>query len=134
LREATTRCRNATRQRRISEAQCAAKNALEALHGLEDGRRKRGEWTYASWTAEEIEEWNGLMGIRNAAHHLSVRAVVLVGGSDHVSSDEDLQWTTDTLAIDSNVQAAAYASRLAGKPVLRTLDQAASRITPTLGA
>jgi hypothetical protein len=111
LRDAIARCRTAACERRISDAQAATKNALEALHGLEDGRRNRHEWAQSGWTSDELAEWTGLMGVRNAAHHLDTRVVVLVGGSDHVPSEADLQWTTLPLPINSSVQASAYAAR-----------------------
>jgi hypothetical protein len=133
LRDAITRCRRATGARRISEAQWATKNALEALHGLEDGRRHRGEWSNSAWTADEIEVWKGFMGIRNAGHHSTLRVVVLIGGSDHLPSEHDLQWTTETLSIRWPDQASAFASKLAGNAVLPSLDAAAALVERALG-
>jgi hypothetical protein len=98
----------------------AVKAALEAVHELDDSRR-RGEWSDAAWTPGESGLWQAHLAARHAAHHQSAYVVHLVGGGAHTRSRDDLRWEGTLPPIDSQALASEYASRLAGRPVLRWL-------------
>lgn len=104
--------------------QHAVKQALEAIHELEDCRR-RGEWSSGSWSTQENELWLAHIAARNAAHHLSGELVALHGDTDADPSSEDrLRWelSAGTLAELQNSRGVGEFSRLlAGKPALKPL-------------
>lgn len=118
--QALLRVQRAAENRNISEAQSAVKSALEAIHELDDCA-KRGEWTQASWTPQDVETWRGHIGARNAAHHESAHAVHLVTGSAHTPSRDDLHRARELPPIDRAGQVAAYKTRLASKRVVSSL-------------
>lgn len=103
----------------ISDEQAATKQALEAIHELEDGRRERQEWSQTGWGHANIGLWHGLIGARNAAHHSDSPIVE--------RDDAGLKWDVDASAIQglpSTRQQAEYNNRLAGQlalPQLRTI-------------
>src|SRR5688572_30307706 len=112
LRSAVAAARTAVDARSISHALSAVKRALEAIHELDDCRR-RGEWSYDTWSPAEIGAWTAHIGARNAAHHHSWDAVFLAGGSahSHTPAHDDLKWDRQIPAITSPHQASEYTSR-----------------------
>jgi hypothetical protein len=118
--------------RDVGRAQAAVKQALEAIHELEDGRRKRGEWSNASWTPDELGVWQALIGARNGAHHFSSHVVHSVGGSNHTPSRDDLRWEDSLPPIDATSRAAEYTRRLSGHAVLPTLRDVSALLARTI--
>ena len=103
---------------KVEAAQAATKQALEAIHELDDGRRRRSEWTQDGWKAADIDLWLAHVAARNAAHHTSSSIVALHSGT---AQNRILTWEINPEAIEglhSGAQAAAYQRGLAGQPVL----------------
>lgn len=103
----------------------ALKDALEAIHAIHDSER-RGEWSNATWEVEDRELWEALLGARAAAHHDSKPVAVLFGGSEPC-----LRWADDIPKIHWASHRKAYRARLAGNPVIPTLERVAGLLAPS---
>jgi hypothetical protein len=106
----------------ISKAQDALKQALEAIHELNDGLNKTpAEWSQSKWAKDEIGLWLAHVGARNAAHHESDVVAALHSGT---VSDERLRWELSAASIASlrsQAQQLELNARLAGRAVLPSL-------------
>ena len=112
----------------VGRIQDAVKLALEAIHELEDAR-KRGEWSQAGWDADAVGLWRGLNGARNASHHSASHIVVFQTVSDR---DDCALWDIEPAAIAdlrSERQQIEYNARLAGKATLPQLRDVAAAVT-----
>lgn len=99
--------------RKVTEIHEAVKQALEAIHELDDGRRERGEWEQAGWSQDQIGTWRGLVGARNGVHHNNVPCVGLHSPAE---GDDRLRWEIEQAAIeklDSKGQQRDYAAHVA---------------------
>jgi hypothetical protein len=109
-------------------AQDAVKSALEAIHELDDGRRKRGEWSWAGWTSDEQGLWQTHIGARNASHHSSSGVVTLRVDGNGASLLWDI--APQTIAgLHFPDHATQYRQRLAGRPVLPALGDVVALVT-----
>ena len=102
----------------------AVKQALEAIHELDDGRRERGEWQQTGWSEDQIAAWRGLVGARNAVHHNNVPCVRLHSPAE---GDDRLRWEIEQAAIEeleSKGQKRDYAAHVAWQRVLPQLRDA----------
>ena len=127
LEAAVVELEQALGEHNVTETQHATKHALEALHELEDDRR-RGEWSHAAWASADVGLWRGLLGARNAAHHLTFPVVTRHSDTPR---DESLVWSLDANAIAglrSTQQRTEYNARVAGQPVLPQLRKAAALV------
>lgn len=120
---------HAVKRRSNHDAQLGTKRALEAVHELEDCR-KRGEWTQTGWDANALGLWKGLIGVRNMAHHSSSGIVALHGTP---RPDEQLKWRVSAAALadlrkERPAQAKEYSARLDGQPVLYSLREVRGRV------
>ena len=135
LEAAIDRIEHAVASRDVADAQAATKAALEAMHALEDGRRLRQEWSYASWSQTEIDAWHAHMPARNAAHHYSDPFIALRSGTEESTR---LSWdvpTTTLTKLRYQDYVPAYVALLHGQPVVTTLRAALaslSRVLPSL--
>jgi hypothetical protein len=121
LRQAVGDITTAVDKGRISDTQKATKQALEALHELEDCRSKRQEWSQTGWDQTSLDLWTGLTGARNAAHHLASPIVVVSSGGQ---ADDRVRWDVEASAVQqlqSSKQQAAYTRQVAGQAVLPQL-------------
>jgi phage-related tail protein len=122
LEDALTAVEEAVSTNTISKAQDALKQALEAIHELNDGLQKQpSEWSQSEWEEDEIGLFRAHVGARNAAHHESDVVAALYSAG---ASDEHLRWELSAAAIASlrsEAQQREYNARLAGKAVLPPL-------------
>jgi hypothetical protein len=116
------------------QAQMVVKRAIEAIHELDDSRRKpRGELSFAGWNPSEVELWSAHVAARNIAHHQSVGFVRLHGVG---RPEQWLRWAIAEQALtrleqrgkESKRQADAYRARLADRPVLAPLQTLAEKL------
>lgn len=134
LEDALSAVEQAVSANTISAAQDGVKQALEAIHELNDGLRKTPpEWSRGAWDEDDIGLWCAHVGARNAAHHQSDTVVALYSDGP---SDEHLRWELSPSVIASlysKTQQREYNARLAGKAVLPPLRVLVLRVAATIG-
>ena len=132
LEAAIDRIEHAVASRDVADAQLATKAAVEAMHALEDDRKKRQEWSYASWSQIEIDAWHAHMPARNAAHHYSDPFIALRSGTEEATR---LSWdvrSTTLTKLHHQCHVPAYVALLHGQPVVTTLRAALASLSRVL--
>lgn len=133
LEDALSAVEQAVTTNTISKAQDALKQALEAIHELNDGLGKTpSEWSQSEWDGDEIGLWRAHVAARNAAHHGPDMVVALYSEG---ALDEHLRWELSAPAIVSmhwKAQQREYNARLAGEAVLPPLRALVSRLASTV--